>query len=118
MAELSWEGILTGVHLDTVLTDVMNRLADVGRSFGDAWGGHQRSISSYESGIGTDRLAAAFLPNYRTVQASLRQAAGDVPAICESCAAVGHRSVADYLERDQNAARQFRGLSGGDHDGR
>ncbi|MCK2242830.1 MULTISPECIES: hypothetical protein [unclassified Crossiella] len=104
---------MSEAHLNMLLTDVMTRLTEVGREFADSWGRQQGNIAAHESGIGGDRLAAAFLPNYREAGEPLRQSAAVMSAICAACASTGTRSAQDYAGQDQDAARRFSQAGGG-----
>ncbi|MGW0520864.1 hypothetical protein [Crossiella sp. NPDC003009] len=98
-----------GEGADFTVSDrtAMAMLTATGQAFEATWSRHRNAISAGEAGIGSGRLAQAFLGNYRPAEAPLKRSADAVPGICQRCADIGDLSAEDYTGADQRAARRF-----------
>lgn len=94
------------------LANAMQLLADTGTRFGSEWEGHNATIGAGEGGIGGDRIAAAFRPNYQPAADSLKQAARSIAGAFGVASAAGTASAMDYVSADSAAAQRFGSIEG------
>jgi hypothetical protein len=95
------------VEFVTTERTAMNMVGTHGSEFETSWQSGKNAISAGEAGIGSGRLGAAFASHYRGAEAELKQAADEVPALCQHCADAGRLSADDTEDMDQTMARRF-----------
>lgn len=95
--------------VDFVTTErtAMNMVGTHGAEFETSWQSGKSAITAGESAIGSGRLGAAFAGSYWGAEAELKQAANDVPGLCQHCADAGMRSADDTENMDQTMSRRF-----------
>lgn len=100
------------IHMGPAATaGFIGRLEQTVDAFGTAWRGSAAEITTGEGGVGSGRLAAAFLGGYEGPAAHTRAVAARIQPVYAALCATGHQAVAGYRAADQAGADQLNAVT-------